>query len=116
MIKLKKLIKESLWGDRKFGEPLPTIKDYKEVYDKKIKEELLKEQRDNLIKKQTIKTPFGNLQFEVWEITTGPGESPMLSFSIDFNGTNIQDTTIEGKPGSMASVRHTPRAKKVRFK
>ena len=37
MIKLKKLIKESLWGDRKFGEPLPTAKDYKEAYDKKNK-------------------------------------------------------------------------------
>ena len=35
MIKLKKLIKESLWGDRKFGEPLPTVKDYKEAYNKK---------------------------------------------------------------------------------
>ena len=34
MIKLKKLIKESAW-DRKFGEPLPTVKDYKEAYDKK---------------------------------------------------------------------------------
>ena len=80
------------------------------------REELLKEQRDNLIKKQTIKTPVGNLQFEVWEITTGPGEPAMLSFNIDFNGSTIQDTTIEGKPGSMASVKHTMRSKKVKFK
>ena len=29
MIKLKKLIKESAW-DRKFGEPLPTLKDVTE--------------------------------------------------------------------------------------
>jgi len=37
MIKLKDLLKESLWSDRKFGEPLPTVKDYKEAYDKKNK-------------------------------------------------------------------------------
>ena len=29
MIKLKKLIKESTWDNRKFGEPLPTMADYK---------------------------------------------------------------------------------------
>ena len=49
MIKLKKLIKESLWGDRKFGEPLPTVKDYKEAYDKKsgiVEEEMLNEGPD----------------------------------------------------------------------
>ena len=31
MIKLKKLIKESAW-DRKFGEPLPTLKDVMEKH------------------------------------------------------------------------------------
>ena len=31
MIKLKKLIKESTW-DRKFGEPLPTLKDVVEKH------------------------------------------------------------------------------------
>ena len=36
MIKLKKLLKESIWGERKFGEPLPTMKDYKEAYNKNI--------------------------------------------------------------------------------
>ena len=78
---------------------------------------LLKEGRDNLIKKQTVKTPFGNLKFEVWEIVSGPGiGNPMLSFDIEFNGTNIQDTTIEGKSGGMAEVKHTMRAKKVKFK
>ena len=82
-----------------------------------IKEELLTEGRDNLIKKQTVKTPFGNLKFEVWEIVSGPGiGNPMLSFDIEFNGTNIQDTTIEGESGGMAKVKHTMRAKKVKFK
>ena len=81
-----------------------------------IKEELLKEGRDTLIKKQTIKTPFGNLKFEVWEVMSGPGQSSMLSFDIEFNGTNIQDTTIEGESGGMAKVKHTMRSKKVKFK
>ena len=35
MIKLKKLLKESTWANRKFGEALPTMKDYKVEYDKK---------------------------------------------------------------------------------
>ena len=34
-MKLKKLIKESVWGKRAFGEKLPTIDDYKEAYNKK---------------------------------------------------------------------------------
>ena len=35
-IKLKKLLKESItWNNRKFGERLPTMDDYKEAYDKK---------------------------------------------------------------------------------
>ena len=28
MIKMKPLLKESTWADRKFGEPLPTLSDY----------------------------------------------------------------------------------------
>ena len=35
MIKLKKLIKESTWKTRKFGDPLPTMEDYKVAYEKK---------------------------------------------------------------------------------
>ena len=89
-----------------------TKKKLKEI----IREVVLNEGRDTLIKKQTIKTDFGNLKLEVWEIMTGPGEPSMLSFDIEFNGTNIQDTTIEGKSGGMAEVRHQMRAKKVKFK
>ena len=39
MIKLKKLIKESTW-DRKFGEPLPTLKDVAEKHQSEEKQEL----------------------------------------------------------------------------
>ena len=48
MIKLKKLLKESItWNNRKFGERLPTIEDYKEEYNKKngIVEDLLSEKK-----------------------------------------------------------------------
>ena len=39
MIKLKKLIKESTW-DRKFGEPLPTLKDVAEKHQREEKEQI----------------------------------------------------------------------------
>ena len=39
MIKLKKLIKESTW-DRKFGEPLPTLKDVTEKHQPEEKEQI----------------------------------------------------------------------------
>ena len=42
MIKLKKLIKESTWANRKFGEPLPTMEDYKKAHES-VKEEKLNE-------------------------------------------------------------------------
>ena len=44
-MKLKKLIKESTWGKRAFGEKLPTVDDYKEAYNKKngIAEEKINE-------------------------------------------------------------------------
>ena len=32
MIKLKELISESTWKNRKFGEPLPTMADYKKAH------------------------------------------------------------------------------------
>ena len=41
MIKLKKLIKEHAW-DRKFGEPLPTLKDVAEKH--KVEEEIITEE------------------------------------------------------------------------
>ena len=43
IIKLKDLIKEGTWETRKFGEPLPTMADYKKAKQNKIKEEALNE-------------------------------------------------------------------------
>ena len=38
MIKLKDLIKESTWDNRKFGEPLPTMEDYKKAHEGRLTE------------------------------------------------------------------------------
>ena len=35
-LKLKKLLKESTWDKRRFGEPLPTLEDYMKAHDKKL--------------------------------------------------------------------------------
>ena len=43
MIKLKNLIKESTWTNRKFGEPLPTLAS---VQKKKLKEDLVTEKKE----------------------------------------------------------------------
>ena len=40
-MKLKKLLNENLWNERKFGEPLPTLEDTTRAY--KLKEEDLNE-------------------------------------------------------------------------
>ena len=45
-MKLKSLLKESLWNDRKFGEPLPTLEDTSKAY--KLKQENLNEDKDLL--------------------------------------------------------------------
>ena len=47
MIKLKKLLKEGTFWDRKFGEPLPTLEDTMKRHNKNKREELLKEVDDD---------------------------------------------------------------------
>ena len=39
-MKLKKLLNENLWNERKFGEPLPTLEDTTRAYKLKQEEEL----------------------------------------------------------------------------
>ena len=39
-MKLKKLLNENLWNERKFGEPLPTLADPTRAYKLKTEEEL----------------------------------------------------------------------------
>ena len=45
-MKLKKLLNENLWNERKFGEPLPTLEDTTKRF--KIKQEDLNENKDLL--------------------------------------------------------------------
>ena len=40
MIKLKKLLKESTWTNRKFGEKLPTMADYQKAHNEKQVEDI----------------------------------------------------------------------------
>ena len=42
-MKLKKLLNENLWNERKFGEPLPTLEDTSNAYKLKKEEEVKEE-------------------------------------------------------------------------
>ena len=56
-LKLNKLVNESItWANRKFGEGLPTLKDYKAEYDKK-QEKLASAQQ------QIVKHPYSTKTF-----------------------------------------------------
>ena len=53
-MKLKSLLKESLWNERKFGEPLPTLADTTKAY--KLKQENLNENDLNDVSKMLGKS------------------------------------------------------------
>ena len=56
-MKLKKLLNENLWNERKFGEPLPTLEDTSKAYKLKQEEEINEEpivENNAAIKKQSI--------------------------------------------------------------
>ena len=52
-MKLKKLLNENLWNERKFGEPLPTLEDTSNAYklkkEEEVKEEPVKEDIDDFL-------------------------------------------------------------------
>ena len=87
MIKLKKLIKESTW-DRKFGEPLPTLKDVVEKHQGEEKEQI------NEVSLSKLQTPsdvsyYGRdwkKGFKSWgDIDFGPRESEMYDWNVRQN-------------------------------
>ena len=56
-MKLKKLLNENLWNERKFGEPLPTLEDTSKAYKLKQEQEINEEpivENNAAIKKQSI--------------------------------------------------------------
>ena len=56
-MKLKKLLNENAWNNRKFGEPLPTLEDTSKAYKLKQEEEINEEpivENNAAIKKQSI--------------------------------------------------------------
>ena len=54
-MKLKKLLNENLWNERKFGEPLPTLADTTRAY--KLKQEDLNENDVKKVSSLTGKSP-----------------------------------------------------------
>ena len=55
-MKLKKLLNENLWNERKFGEPLPTLEDTTKAY--KLKQEDLNENDLNKVSSILGKSPL----------------------------------------------------------
>ena len=53
-MKLKKLLNENLWNERKFGEPLPTLEDTTNAY--KLKQEDLSEKKNHTAGDKDVKT------------------------------------------------------------
>ena len=56
-MKLKKLLNENVWNNRKFGEPLPTLEDTSKAYKLKQEQEINEEpivENNAAIKKQSI--------------------------------------------------------------
>ena len=53
-MKLKKLLNENLWNERKFGEPLPTLADTTRAY--KLKQEDLREKKNHTAGDKDVKT------------------------------------------------------------
>ena len=53
-MKLKKLLNENLWNERKFGEPLPTLADTTRAY--KLKQEDLSEKKNHTAGDKDVKT------------------------------------------------------------
>ena len=51
MIKLKNLLKETTWNNRKFGEPLPTMADYKKAHESKKEGKLTEGKADQSFNK-----------------------------------------------------------------
>ena len=65
-MKLKKLLNESVWNNRKFGEPLPTLEDTTKAYKLKKEQEVNEEpiiENNSSIKKKIIKHIQGMVKY-----------------------------------------------------
>ena len=109
MIKLKKIIKEA-FGDRKFGEPLPTfdsvMNDYQagKLYTDKDKppfkteKQIEEENLNEALKKVNQKSRFGAIEIRHGEEPTAPGYDPMYIIDVKIGGQYLAALTIEGDP------------------
>jgi len=65
-MKLKKLLNENLWNERKFGEPLPTLEDTAKAYKLKQEQEINEEpivENNSSLKTKMIKHIQGMVKY-----------------------------------------------------
>ena len=65
-MKLKKLVNENVWNNRKFGEPLPTLEDTSKAYKLKKEQEVNEEpiiENNSSIKNKIIKHIQGMVKY-----------------------------------------------------
>ena len=65
-MKLKKLLKENVWNERKFGEPLPTLEDTSKAYKLKKEQEVNEKpiiENNSSIKNKIIKHIQGMVKY-----------------------------------------------------
>ena len=65
-MKLKKLLNENIWNNRKFGEPLPTLEDTSKAYKLKKEQEVNEEpiiENNSSIKNKIIKHIQGMVKY-----------------------------------------------------
>jgi hypothetical protein len=82
-MKLKKLLNENLWNERKFGEKLPTLEDTTKAY--KLKQENLKEKKDSNFDIEKYRLfPKTSLDKKIEHLTYIPsGLTKVTSLSMD---------------------------------
>ena len=102
MIKLKKLIKESTWANRKFGEPLPTMEDYKKAHTEKLTEK--KKMGDKQLMSIKKMTDRNNHTENRRKLSSLMGNDKLAQFykamatlNLVFNGTNAEMNKLNQK-------------------
>jgi len=88
-MKLKKLLNENLWNERKFGEKLPTLEDTAKAY--KLKQENLKEKKDSNFDIEKYRMfPKTSLEDKIEHLTYIPsGLTKVTSLGIDLKSEKL---------------------------
>ena len=103
MIKLKELLKESTWDNRKFGEPLPTMEDYKKAHTENLVTEKKKMGDKALlnIKKMTDRNQHTENRRKLSSLMGNDKLAQfykaMATLNLVFNGTNSEMNKLNQK-------------------